>query len=386
MKRSNKQSSQTTKLFDHVHELQIRFVMCFIVIAVASAVVYLLYEPILALLRSPLNAPLYYSDPSGSFAFVMKICLMGSIAISIPVIIYNIIMFVRPAFEKSLPLSRVYFTTGFSVIMAATGVIFAFTCILPGTLKFFEGFQVSGLHALISADSYLNFVTNMIITFILVFQLPLLISLIDSVKPLPPRKMIKMEKWVILGSLIIASLVPFAWDLTTCAFIALPIIVLYNLSIILVVVQHARTARKNSVAAVRSLVVKPESNLASMPESAFSFDEIANELVGEKQTSIVQAVKPKQISMDIRPIKSCPRSCFQIKNNSANPIMANPVSPVVHLQNQPKQPVTHLATRSRLISDFAHDSHNSLNPNKQKRAITRGSSIYRIQGINRVLA
>lgn len=379
MKRSNKHSPRATKLFDHIRELQIRLVVCFVVMAVAGIIVYLLYEPILALLRSPLHAPLYYNNPSGSFAFVMKICLMGSITVSIPVIIYNLIMFVRPAFEKLLPLRRVYFTTGFSIVMAAAGAIFAFVCILPGTLKFFEGFQVSGLHALISADSYLSFVTNMIITFVLVFQIPLLISLIDSIKPLPPKKMIKIEKWVILGSLIISALVPFAWDLMTCAFIAVPIVVLYNLSIILVVIQHARVARKGRAHAVQSLVVRSESNLASMPETAFSFDEIVDELIGEKRPNMVKTVNPRRVSMDIRPIRTI-KTCSQFNRPPAK------VLPAAHFQNRPKQTV-YTGTKTRLISDFGHGSHHSDPiPLKQKRATVHGSSIYRVPRINRVLA
>ncbi|MEI7539311.1 MAG: twin-arginine translocase subunit TatC [Candidatus Saccharibacteria bacterium] len=230
MKRSNKQSPQATKLFDHIRELRTRFFVCLAVLIVSGFIVYFFYEPILTILRSPLNAPLYYSNPAGSFAFVMKICLMSAITITTPVMIYNLIMFIRPAFKETVPTARVYLTTIYSIIMATSGAIFAYFCIIPGTLKFFSGFQVNGLQALISADGYLNFVTNIIITFVIVFQIPLLIVFADRIKPIPPMKMLKMEKWVILGSLIIAAVVPFAFDLMTCLFIALPIVVLYNIT------------------------------------------------------------------------------------------------------------------------------------------------------------
>jgi sec-independent protein translocase protein TatC len=334
MKRSDGRLPQAAKLFDHIRELQMRLIMCTVVLVVAGVIIYFFYEPILALLRSPLNAPLYYSNPAGSFAFIMKICLMGAIAIAIPVIVYNLIMFIVPAFTDKLPMKRVYFTTAFSIIMAAAGAVFAFTCILPGTLRFFGGFQVGGLHALISADSYLNFVTNMIITFVIVFQLPLLIAFIDTIKPLPPKKMLKMEKWVILGSLIVAALVPFAFDLMTCLLIALPIVVLYNLSIALVVVQHIIINHKK-LNAVKSVVVKPVINQEYATELLPSFNDIATELISNNQTIAAQPAKLKHSFMDIRTV---------------NPSQL-PVRPI-KTTNQMTKKVMVLGNQVRLISDI----------------------------------
>lgn len=284
MMRASRHSRPATKLFDHVRELRMRLLVSAIALVIAGVAVYFFYEPILALLRSPLDAPLYYSTPAGSFAFVMKICFMGALAVTIPVIIYNLIMFVRPVFEDKLPLGRVYGTTALSAVLATAGAVFAFIFIIPGSLHFFAGFQVDGLSALISADSYLGFVTNVIVTFILVFQLPLLIAFIDSIRPLPPKQLFKMEKWVILGSLVISLLVPFAFDLMTCLMIAAPIVVLYNLSIIIVVLQHAHTKRHNRAAARaeyanRSVFDLNMAPITSLSLSELSFEGMPNETV-----------------------------------------------------------------------------------------------------------
>jgi len=280
---SAKQSNPATKLQDHIRELGMRLFVSAIAMVLAGVLVYLFYEPILNLLRSPLGAPLYYSSPAGSFAFVMKICFMGALTITIPVLVYNLIMFVRPAFSQSLSTKRVYTTSLISSMLAIAGAAFAFYIILPESLKFFAGFQVSGLSALISADSYLGFVTNIIITFVLVFQLPLLITFIDHIKPLKPKKLIGFEKWIILGSLVIALLAPFTYDLVTSLLIALPIVVLYNMSIVMVLVRHASVARK-ARRAIHSTLVMP----VIAPELAVSelaLENFADELISlEKPT------------------------------------------------------------------------------------------------------
>lgn len=280
-----------TTLYDHIRELQMRLFVVVIALVVAGVIVYIFYAPILAILSSPLNAPLYYTSPAGGFAFIMKICFTGALIIAIPVLSYNLIMFIRPAFIKYLPMKLVFKTVGISTGLAIAGAIFAFYCILPGTLLFFKGFDVNGLNALISADNYLGFVTNIIITFVIVFQIPLIIAFIDKIKPLMPRKLLKMEKWVILGSLVVALLAPFTYDLVTSLLIALPIIALYNLSIVMVVIRHNR--------AVYSIIIKPV--LVSEP----ALDDqiiasLADELVNLEKSIPIPIVVPNRTSMDIR--------------------------------------------------------------------------------------
>lgn len=311
MKRLVRHSQPKTKLLDHVRELQMRLIASAIALLIAGVVVYAFYEPLLTLLRSPLNAPLYYSNPAGSFAFVMKICFMGALVVTLPVIMYNLIMFVRPIFEEIVPLRRVYITTIVSSGLALAGAAFGFIFIVPGTLHFFSGFQVSGLSALISADSYLGFVTNVIITFVLVFQLPLLIAFVDSIKPLPPKKLLGMEKWVVLGSLVIALLVPFAFDLTTSLLIAAPIVVLYNVGVGIVVIQHASLARKVRASARANTVARPVPSQPSMDTSALSlselsFEDLADDLANLTQAKPVPMTATQRAGIDIRPLAALP--------------------------------------------------------------------------------
>jgi sec-independent protein translocase protein TatC len=232
-------------MLDHVKELRLRILVVVVVLILGGTVGYLFFEQILFWLKSPLVGDLYYSSPAGSFSFVMKIATMAGIALAVPVIVYQIIMFVRPALPKIFSKRRVAGYTGLSVALAIAGAAFGFYLILPGALHFFAGFQVTGLSALIGADSYLSFVTNVLITFMIVFQIPLLLVIIDHIKPINPKTLFKAEKYVILGGLLVSFFVPFALDIVTALLIATPIIVLYNLSIALIVWRHTMQKRKS---------------------------------------------------------------------------------------------------------------------------------------------
>ena len=247
MKRRNKVTSGDQILLDHVRELQKRLIATIAVFAVGSVIGYFLFEQIVNVLRAPLGQELYYSTPTGSLGFIVKICTMVGVAFALPTLVYNVMMFLRPAFGRAMSIKQAYLLTFGSVLLAFSGIAFGYYLIIPGALHFFAGFQFDGLTALITADSYLSFVTNVIITFIIVFQIPLLMALIDRVKPLTPKRLFANEKYIILAGLVISLFVPFAFDLTTSLLIALPIVVLYNISIIMIIWQHNYSRRRQEI-------------------------------------------------------------------------------------------------------------------------------------------
>jgi sec-independent protein translocase protein TatC len=226
------------QLIHHVKEIRMRLFIVVCVLIIGMCLGYAFYIPIFDLLRSPLHTELHYTSPAGSFNFVLEVCFVVGILFALPVMIYNIIMFIQPALEQRLTRLRVYLTTLLSLVLALCGAGFAFYIILPLALEFFFKFEINGLVALLSASDYLNFVINIIVTFAIMFQLPLIINTIDHIRPLPIKTLLKAEKYVILGGIVIAVIVPFALDPVVQALIASPIIILYNLSILGVIVQH----------------------------------------------------------------------------------------------------------------------------------------------------
>lgn len=293
MKESNRQSQQATKLFDHIRELQVRFMACTGLMILIGVIAYCFYEQILNFLRTPLEMPLYYDSPAGSFAFVMKICFMVAIMFAMPVIIYNIIMFIRPAYINKLSKKRVYFTSILSSFLAIAGATFAFALVLPGALEFFDGFRVNGLNALISADKYLNFVTSVVTTFIIAFQLPIVMIIIDTIKPMSPKKLLKFEKWAILISLTVSLFTPFAFDPMTSLLVALPIFGLYNISIVIILTQQAirRHKKLNENKAVIFKPNKAEQKNQNIDEIIESIEQTNPKITTDKQP-ILNAVHP----------------------------------------------------------------------------------------------
>lgn len=308
-------SSQPVTMMHHIREMRTRFLVVVCVLILSMIIGYYFYEPLFHFIKTPLSGPLHYMAPSGSFSFVIKICLLTGAIITLPVIVYNCIMFVQPALKKQLSRLRVYTTTFLSLIFATAGAAFAFFIIIPLALRFFYKFQVDGLVAMISADSYLQFVTNVIITFVIIFQLPLFLSFIDHIWPLPPKKLLKAEKYVIVGSLVVGVCVPFALDPAVQLLIASPIIVLYNLSVGVIILQHSfkkrkriKTSRSAEPIFAKSQTHKPQGiakvasvdiirNLPASPNASPAAQNLQTDIHSSQR--LVR--QPKRIS-DIRPV------------------------------------------------------------------------------------
>lgn len=236
----------------HVHELRRRLYAPALILLAGGFIGYRYNKEIIGFLQAPLNQTLYYSNPAGGFNFVMKVSVILGIVLAIPVITYNLVAFLKPAFAKRISRKLIILVTAFSIIFGLAGAAFAYFLILPVSLHFFMGVNTSGLTPLISADDYLNFVLTCVLTFFLLFQIPLIVLFINHIKPLSPRKLLKYEKFVIAGSLVIALVLPFTYDPLTMFLIALPMIVLFNLSLLFVWLANRRRTKRDKANLVRT--------------------------------------------------------------------------------------------------------------------------------------
>lgn len=232
---------------EHLRELRLRLFVTFLFFVAGGVLAYLYNVPILHAIQQSLHQPLYYTTPAGAFNLAMKISLIGGVVCVLPALMYNVIAFVQPALTRKLGKTELRLMTMLTLVLAVGGAAFAYYLVVPMSLSFFQKFDVNGFKSLISATEYVNFVVNCVLIFVLLFQLPLFMLMIDRVRPVPPKRLWKLEKYVVIGSLVIALVLPFTYDPLTQFLIALPIIALYNLSIVFIALAHRAQRRRDRV-------------------------------------------------------------------------------------------------------------------------------------------
>lgn len=214
----------------HLGELRSRITWCILAFIIGSVVGYFLHQPILEILIEPLNQPIFYTSPAGGFNFVLNISLFFGFLVSLPICIYNAIRFAEPALPKKYP-NLIIYTLTVSTNLMLIGMSFAYFISLPAALYFLNNFATSEVKSLISTTEYFKFVTRYLVGFGLVFQLPLIMLLINSVKPIPMKTLLRFEKWVIIISFLIAAILTPTPDFLNQTIMALPIIILYQFTI-----------------------------------------------------------------------------------------------------------------------------------------------------------
>jgi len=226
-----KSSNTTEKTFlEHLGELKIRLIWVVISLFFGSIVGYFLKDDIIKVLLFSGDHPLFYTSPAGGLDFIIRICLLFGLTFSIPVFIYQIIKFIEPVLpekENFLVIKMLLVSIGLMI----AGMSLAYFQSIPAALHFLGRFSTDQIKSLISTNEYLSFVTIYMIGFGLLFQLPLLMLLINRVHKLQIKQLFGWERYIIIASFIMAGILTPTPDLINQILMAIPIILLYQLSI-----------------------------------------------------------------------------------------------------------------------------------------------------------
>ena len=235
---------------DHVQELKSRLFWIAVCGVIFSGIAYAYFPELTKVLLMPLgHEQLYYMTPAGGLSFILKVCMYVGLIACLPVIIYHLYRFVSPVLHKTKARAVLGFTVA-SIVLALSGIAFAYCISLPAALHFLTTVTVDQISAMITIDSYLSFVIAYIFAGALLFQLPLVLLMIDTITPLPPARLMGFQRHMIVISFVIAAIVSPTPDIVNQTVLAAPMVVMYQVGIVLIVWRHAARRRKKKSAHV----------------------------------------------------------------------------------------------------------------------------------------
>jgi sec-independent protein translocase protein TatC len=118
----------------------------------------------------------------------------------------------------------------FSVLCFLAGGAFAYFIIIPYALQFFLSLAPVDIQNNIALDFYIGFLLRLIFVFGIVFELPMLSLILSKIGLITPEFMRKYRKYAIVGAFILGAILTPP-DPTTQVLLALPIVILYEVSI-----------------------------------------------------------------------------------------------------------------------------------------------------------
>lgn len=220
----------------HLDELRTRLIRCFITVGITFVGCYLVKERIFELLMDPLVAAmqpggkLIFTGLAEAFFTYLKASFLAAIMLSSPMILYQFWMFVAPGLydkERRMLLPVLFLSTLFFV----GGALFGYFVVFPFGYRFFLGFATDFIQPLPSMREYLSFSSKLLIAFGLVFELPLVITFMARLGIVSVPFLKKNRKYAILLFFVFAAILTPP-DVVTQVMMALPLMLLYEISII----------------------------------------------------------------------------------------------------------------------------------------------------------
>lgn len=286
-------TAELPTFLEHIYELRRRLFWVVAIILVTSAVAYPFLDTILAVLTAPLGGQqLYYLTPIGGFSFSIKICFYVGLVLAVPIIMYHLYRYIEPLMGRTLRKSALFYV-GLSTLMASVGVAFAYFVSLPGALHFLTGMDLKNIQAMLTVDSYLTFVMTYLLGAALLFQIPLLLTITNNMTPLQPKKLMKLQRYVIVGAFILAAIISPTPDIMNQVLLALPIIVMYQIGVMLVWFQNRSRAKRE--------------HKTTVPQRAYDFTNLSESEVPKPSpvaTAQVVAMQPRIASQKAVPVQA----------------------------------------------------------------------------------
>ena len=233
----NKEHKERKNLFtEHLAELRDRLIYSFIAVMIGFIISYCFKEKLFAFLMGPLitamgpdNKMIFTGLPEAFFSY-LKVALLSGIVLAIPILFYEFWMFVSPGLYRKEKKFLV-FVVMLSMVFFLIGSSFGYFIVFPYGFKFFLGFSTETIHAMPSMKEYVGFASKMLLAFGLVFELPLVITFMAKMGLVSVGFLKKNRKYAILIFFTGAALITPP-DVITQTMMAIPLIILYEISII----------------------------------------------------------------------------------------------------------------------------------------------------------
>ena len=227
-------------LMEHLIELRSRIIKCAIAVSIGTVLGWLLYQPVLGVLRAPLedlatadnvSDTLLVLDPLEGFMLRIKMSAYIGIAVAMPFLLWQLWRFVSPGLYQN---ERRYATAfvGSATVLFVMGAAVAYYT-LPEALGFLQSVGGDDLFYQYSPQKYLTLILYMMLAFGLGFEFPILLVFLQLVGVIQPQQLREFRRFGIVIIFVIAAIITPSADPISLIALALPMVVFYEISILL---------------------------------------------------------------------------------------------------------------------------------------------------------
>ena len=239
----------TMTFWDHLDELRSVIIRILVITALAAAVAFCLKDELFAVVLAPRTSDfityrlmgvepfsihLMNTGLTEQFMIHLKTAMYAGLLMASPYIIYMLFRFVSPAlYDNERHYATLLVASGYLMFMS--GTLLNYFLIFPLTVKFLGTYQVSeDVANMLTLQSYMDTLIMMSLVMGIVFELPVVSWILGKMGLLTAPLMRTWRKHAIVAILIVSAVITPTTDVFTLLIVALPIWLLYEVSILIV--------------------------------------------------------------------------------------------------------------------------------------------------------
>lgn len=223
-------------LYEHLGELRRRFlaviIFLFIFFIIGLSLSNFFIKRIINDLVFIENVKIIGLTPLEYILTQIKVGLVISLIVTIPIIIYQVLVFIKPGLNKREKDAIKLILPTF-VLLFLIGIVFAYFIFLPVVIYFLGNLSKGIIENIWSINKFINFVLLSCFSFGLIFQLPLLLIILNRLGVINIKKLKKYRAHVYVLIFVLAAVITPTPDFITQLIVALPLIVLFEVTFLL---------------------------------------------------------------------------------------------------------------------------------------------------------
>jgi sec-independent protein translocase protein TatC len=215
-------------IFEHLDELRGRLIKSVIALMVATLFSLIFTSRFLKILIAPMgNLQPIFLRPTEMIITYFQVSLISGVALAMPVIIYQFVLFILPALKPN-ERRYLYIIVPGATISFVVGLLFTYFAILPFAVRYLLTFGGNIARAQWTIGEYIGFVTTLLLWIGLAFETPLVIFFLAKLGIITPAMLSHYRKYAILAIAVIAAVITPPPDPFNMMRVMVPLLILYE--------------------------------------------------------------------------------------------------------------------------------------------------------------
>jgi len=219
--------------WEHIYEIRNRLLVVLISVIVFTVGTYFVFPYFFKSIHIIIGEELYATGIAEGFLTRLRTSILGGLFFSIPLLIFQIILFIFPALKKNEKIFMLLLMIS-TFFLFLFGIIFAYKSVLPISIRFLKSkaFFPENVSRLISYEMFIGFFFQFLIGFGVCFQFPVVLIFLMKIGILNVNTLIKNFKFVFAGVFLLSAVITPP-DIVSQILLAIPMIFLYAVCILI---------------------------------------------------------------------------------------------------------------------------------------------------------